>query len=91
MNLGQKLGIAVRGEIFSRRDPWRQIGERVRVEVERLEPIVFEIWQTADDERRCSICGQLDGEIWKAGEGFVPPIHDHCRCRRVYHHTEFHS
>ncbi|MCO5219558.1 MAG: phage head morphogenesis protein [Thermomicrobiales bacterium] len=89
MNLGQRLGAAVNAAVPTRREPWREIGERVRVEVERLEPVVFEIWQTAADERTCPICGQLNGDIWKAGEGFSPPIHDHCRCQRVYHHTDF--
>lgn len=72
---------------------WHQVGstsvEWVREVVARYDPIRFEVWTTAADERTCPICGQLEGVVWSAGEGFMPPVHDHCRCQRRYHHTEF--
>lgn len=99
MNLGHAIGTQVRDQVRdssparSNAGYWHQLGsiaiERVREVVEAYDPVRYEIWQTQDDERTCPICGQLDGEIWPAGEGFTPPIHDHCRCQRVYHHTEF--
>lgn len=95
MNLGHTLGLQVRDRIREEIGSgyWYQIGsltsERVRVVVEALDPVRYEAWRTQDDERTCSICGRLDGLIWPAGEGFQPPVHDYCRCERVYHHTDF--
>lgn len=72
---------------------WHEVGrdsvEWVRTVVERYDPIRFEMWDTMEDERTCPICGLLEGEVWREGEGFTPPVHDFCRCQRVYHHTEF--
>ena len=95
MNLGHSIGSAVRDAVREQpaRGFWHEVGsvsiERVRTVVERLDLIRYEAWETQDDERTCEICGPLDGTTWVAGEGFSPPIHDHCRCRREYHHTEF--
>ena len=93
MNLGQVLGAAVRESIPARASAISRFGqiagEQTREVLEALVPIRYEMWQTAEDERTCPICGQLSGEIWPEGEGFTPPVHDHCRCRRVYRHTEF--
>jgi hypothetical protein len=95
MNIGHQLGTAVR-EAVREHPPsgfWHQIGEvtieRVRTVVEELDPVRHEVWETRDDERTCAICGQLDGLVWPGNEGFMPPLHDHCRCTRAYHHTEF--
>lgn len=99
MNLGHQLGSVVRDAVREEMQPpsrsgfWHQVGERsierVRTVVEDLDPVRYEFWNTSDDERTCPICGQLDGQVWVAGEGFVPPVHDHCRCTRAYHHVEF--
>ena len=100
MNLGHQLGVAIRERV---REPsparsnaigyWHQLGQltyqRVRTVVEALDPVRYEMWHTQDDERTCPTCGQLNGRIWQEGEGFSPPVHDNCRCERVYHHTEF--
>ncbi len=52
-------------------------------------PVTFEVWATADDERTCPECAPLDGEVWEAGSGIYPTLHPNCRCRRLYHHTEW--
>lgn len=94
MNLAHEIGTRVREQI--RETPggtWQQVGRitirRVREVVQALDPVRYEEWQTRHDERTCPICGQLDGLVWPAGEGFTPPAHDHCRCTRTYHHTRF--
>lgn len=95
MRLGHQLGSAVREAVRkdSSRGFWHDVGqvtiERVRTVVEQLDPVRFEVWETREDERTCPICGQLDGQVWPAGDGFMPPVHDHCRCSRTYHHVEF--
>lgn len=100
MNLGHTIGTVVRDQVreaTSARSKslgvWHQVGqitiERVRTVVEELDPVRFEAWQTQTDERTCPICGQLHGVVWQEDEGFTPPVHDHCRCERVYHHLEF--
>lgn len=98
MNLGHQLGVAIRDAVRPEPEPkWSLIGhqigqwayETVRVAIENLDPIRFEQWRTQDDERTCPTCGQLDGQVWQEGDGFSPPVHDNCRCERVYHHTEF--
>lgn len=96
MNLGHSIGSAVRESVRDSapaQGAWHELGqftiERVRVVVERYDPIRYEAWQTQDDERTCPICGRLNGQVWQEGEGFTPPVHDHCRCERVYDHTEF--
>lgn len=98
MYLGHTIGSAVRERIRepdSPRGAWHQVGqitiERVRTVVEALDPVRHEVWLTQSDERTCPVCGQLNGKMWREGEGFSPPVHDHCRCERVYHHTEFRS
>ncbi len=97
MNLGHAIGAQVRESLDDRRENgfWQQIGtsviRQVREEIELLDAVRYEVWRTQEDERTCPICGQLDGEVLMAGEGYVPPLHDHCRCRRIYHHTEFRS
>lgn len=96
MNLGQVIGSRVREAVREEPD-WKLVGrqvgewaiEWVRVTVEYFDPIRFEAWQTQTDERTCPICGQLHGVVWQEDEGFTPPVHDHCRCERVYHHLEF--
>lgn len=95
MNLGHFIGTQVRDAVREETPGgyWQQLGSitirRVREVVERYDPIRYEEWITQDDERTCPICGQLSGRIWPTGEGFTPPAHDNCRCRRQYHHTEF--
>lgn len=96
MNLGHMIGSAVRDAVREPTTPtgfWHEIGtvaiERVRTVVEELDPVRYEVWSTRDDERTCPICGQLDGMTWQEGHGFVPPLHDHCRCTREFHHVEF--
>lgn len=96
MNLGHAIGSAVRDAVRKpepARGYWHQLGqvtiERVRTAVEVLDPVRFEAWSTQADERTCPVCGALNGQVWPEGEGFSPPIHDHCRCARLYHHTEF--
>ena len=95
MNLGHQLGTVVREAV--REQPatgfWHQVGqaaiEHVRTVVEQFDPVRHEVWITRDDERTCPICGQLDRLVWPEGDGFVPPLHDNCRCTRTYHHLEF--
>lgn len=96
MNLGHTIGSRVRQQIRepdSRVGTWHRIGhiamERVRTQVMELDLVRYESWQTRNDERTCPVCGQLNGVVWREGEGFSPPAHDNCRCQRAYHHTEF--
>lgn len=99
MNLGHTIGTVVRDQVRdvtsarAKAGFWHQVGkttiQRVRTVVEELDPVRYEEWHTQADERTCPICGRLHGEIWREGEGFVPPVHDNCRCQRIYHHTEF--
>lgn len=96
MILGHAIGTMVRDAVRepnSARGYWHQIGqitiERVRSVVMELDAVRYETWQTQSDERTCAICGQLHGKIWREGEGFSPPVHDYCRCERLYHHLEF--
>lgn len=102
MNLGHSIGVAAGSALKKKLDDdnkpnWSLIGhqigswsiEYVRVVVQHFDPVRFEVWLTQNDERTCPICGQLNGRVWEQGEGFTPPVHDHCRCERVYHHTEF--
>ena len=57
------------------------------------------VWCTADDERTCEICGELEGKIVAIDEDFnfstrlagrtdtiqrVPPAHPSCRCAVMY-------
>lgn len=44
--------------------------------------VVWEEWQTAEDERTCPQCRPLDGAWWRQGDGPQPPLHVNCRCRR---------
>lgn len=52
-----------------------------------LHPTFWTRWQTASDERVCPVCGPYAGRAWPADEGPAPPLHPHCRCRRVYAFT----
>lgn len=38
------------------------------------------LWQTAGDEKVCSECDPLDGEVTSR----EPPLHDNCRCSKDY-------
>ena len=77
-------------------DPWRAVREPappverelgywtwVLVERRELVPEPWTRWATVEDERVCPECGPLDGLVWPAGEGPVPPLHVNCRCARV--------
>ena len=91
MNLGHAIGSAVRDAVREPDTPkgfWHQLGQEtvewVRTTVAEYDPIRFEEFSTREDERTCPICGQLDGFVWQEGDGFYPPLHDHCRCTREY-------
>ncbi len=45
--------------------------------------IWYEEFETQEDERVCPECGPLDKRWYEVGKGPTPPLHDHCRCRRV--------
>jgi len=65
---------------------------------------VVKIWSTADDERTCEICGELEGKTIALDEDFdfktklatpmnptirrVPPAHPSCRCAVLYEEAE---
>lgn len=95
MNFGAAIGAAVREEVRDKEKQWiaHAIGswavEYVREYVEHLDATFFERWETHDDEHACPACGQLNGEVFEKGEGFIPPVHDFCRCQRVYDHVEY--
>ncbi len=38
------------------------------------------MWVSTLDDRTCPICGVLDGQTFKPGEGQRPPAHFQCRC-----------
>lgn len=40
-------------------------------------------WVTAGDERTCPVCAPLHGQIFREGEGPMPPLHRSCRCQRI--------
>lgn len=57
------------------------------------------VWCTADDERKCSVCGSLEGKVIAMDDDFdfytklegrnatikkVPPAHPSCRCAVMY-------
>lgn len=46
----------------------------------------WEQWRTQFTEFTCARCAALDGALFRKGEGPRPPLHEHCRCRRVFHH-----
>lgn len=52
-----------------------------------LEAEIWTRWETASDEKVCSICGPYTGHVWKKDEGPQPPLHPNCRCQRVYAFT----
>lgn len=95
MNLGNTIGQAAADAVREQQVRWvaHEIGswaiQQVREYVAELNPTYYTRWQTADDERTCPICGQLEGMSWKQDDGYFPPVHDHCRCERVYDRTEF--
>lgn len=43
----------------------------------------IEQWVTVWDQVTCERCEGLHGAWMLQGEGPVPPLHPHCRCRRV--------
>lgn len=62
---------------------------------------VEKVWCTADDERMCSECAELDGKTIGLHDDFdfktkliepgikrVPPAHPHCRCTVLYREIE---
>lgn len=50
---------------------------------------VWTRWRTAEDERVCPECGPLDGVAWPAGTGPEPPLHNGCRCERLFAYVEW--
>lgn len=58
------------------------------VTTERVE---FEQWYVSLllFDRHCGVCLALEGKIFEAGKGPIPPLHPNCGCRRLYHHTEY--
>lgn len=69
--------------------PQEQLDDLGDVLREQYEPVIYEQWRTASDERVCPECGPINWLVWKQGEGPYPPLHVNCRCGRVYHHTEY--
>jgi hypothetical protein len=51
--------------------------------------LVWTRWATREDERVCPECGPLDGLAWPEDSGPLPPLHNNCRCERVYAYTTF--
>jgi hypothetical protein len=49
---------------------------------------VMERWVTLSDGRACARCLGLNGRIFRQGSGPQPPLHDKCRCRRVFDHVQ---
>lgn len=74
---------------------WDLVGRAVEIAHWVLEqvaivcPVMHERWQTGADERVCPECGPLQGVVWPAGEGAVPPLHVNCRCMRVHAFVEW--
>jgi hypothetical protein len=52
-------------------------------------PVTWTRWQTREDERVCPECGPLDGLVWEEHAGPSPPLHNHCRCERVFAFVEW--
>ncbi|MDI9547648.1 MAG: phage minor head protein [Chloroflexota bacterium] len=50
--------------------------------------VIWDVWQAVSDKRTCARCGALHGKLFRRGEGPVPPLHDHCRCKRILSHIE---
>ena len=40
-------------------------------------------WLTADDERTCELCMDMDGEVFDIDDFPTPPMSTHCNCRCV--------
>lgn len=63
--------------------------EQARDLVDDLIPTVVHMWTTAYDDRVCPVCGPLAGVLFSEHMGPFPPLHNNCRCVRVYHHTDY--
>lgn len=48
--------------------------------------ITYEQWITVPTPDSCQPCLDLHHTIWQKGQGPQPPKHEHCHCRRVFHH-----
>lgn len=72
----------------------RIVAERrvVRGIKRELDPITWQRFDTAGDERVCPVCGPLNGREWSerqpAGQP-RPPLHVNCRCRVRYSRTTY--
>jgi hypothetical protein len=52
-------------------------------------PVIWTRWVTREDERVCPECGPLDGLVWPEDNGPSTPLHNNCRCDRLYAFTTF--
>ena len=50
--------------------------------------IAIERWVSELSEATCDRCRRLHGNTYRQGTGPQPPLHDHCRCRRVFDHWQ---
>lgn len=46
--------------------------------------VLLERWVTYETEFTCRRCRELHGAVFRVGEGPQPPLHQGCRCVRVY-------
>jgi SPP1 gp7 family putative phage head morphogenesis protein len=58
-------------------------GGRGATAAENDEVVEKEKWYATLDDRTCPICAGLDGQVFKTGEGPIPPEHIGCRCFRA--------
>lgn len=76
----------VRAEMIAVTETTRAAVEGERAVVEQLQKEsgirMIPIWQTANDDRVCPICGPKHGE--EITDGQYPPAHPRCRCWVVY-------
>lgn len=47
-------------------------------ELQQLGIVTEEVWETADDDVVCPVCGPRDGRV--IADGVYPPAHPNCRC-----------
>lgn len=50
--------------------------------------LVYEQWWTYETEYSCRECVALNRRIFLAGSGPQLPLHQGCRCQRVFDHME---
>lgn len=84
-SLAEVISPAWRASLIAQTEVTRAWAEVALQVANEIEVIKFIIWNTANDERVCPICGPLNGIKVMLGQLFdgvfrIPPAHPRCRC-----------